>query len=71
MGFFHEFDQVVVGAEAGVYSVKVNDVVTAVYPAGYENRVKPYGSYSEFFDVVEFGDDASEVSDSVSVRIFV
>ena len=69
MGFFHEFDQVVVGAEAGVNAVKVNDVVTAVYPAGYENRVKPYGSYSEFFDVIEFRDNASDVADSVSVRI--
>ena len=71
VGFFHEFDQVVVGAEAGVNAVKVNDVVTAVYPAGYENRVKPYGSYSEFFDVIEFRDNASDVADSVSVRIFV
>ena len=71
VGFFHEFDQVVVGAEAGVNAVKVNDVVTAVYPAGYENRVNPNACYSEFLDVIEFIYNSSYVADSVADRRYV
>ena len=33
MSFFHQFDQIVVRTESRIHFIKVNDVVTSVYPA--------------------------------------
>ena len=71
VGLVDQFQQVVVGAEARVHTVVVDDVVAAVYPPGFEEGVEPDGRYPQALDIVHLGQNALDVSDSVPVGILV
>ena len=66
----YESHKVGIGAETAVHLVVVEDVIAPVNPAGLEKRIEPHDIHSEALDIVELGEHARDVTDSVAVRIF-
>ena len=71
MSLVNELHKVVVGAEAGVYAVIVDDVVPSVNPPGFKKRIEPDGRYSQTLDVIKLGEHALNITLAVPVLILV
>lgn len=58
MGLVDQFHQIVVGPETGIHLIEIDDVVAAVRPGGFKQRIEPDGRHAQAPDVIEFRDDA-------------
>ena len=69
MSFLKELLGIIIGAIAGGDLVIVADVVAGIVERGIEEGVEPDGIHAEALHVVEFTDDALDVSDAVAIGV--
>ena len=69
VGLGEQLLQILVGAVAGRCSIIIRYIIARVSEGRQEAGIDPQSVESQFFDVIQFADDAPEISDSVGVGI--
>lgn len=68
-GFAEETAGILIGAVTGIDRTEVGHIVTGIAHRGAVEWVEPKGVGTEALDVIEFGGDAGQVTDTIAIGV--